>query len=121
MPETTLAIRPGDIRCVEIECRHCGCPAVLPLDAPRSGAGHYASRRCLWCAADFPRGYHEAVEGLLSALRILSREAPMQVRMMMSQADPGWRSRPSVPPLGGRQWPLADFEIDQGSTKVRQD
>jgi hypothetical protein len=97
-----------------------GCSAVLPLDAPRSGAGHYASRRYIWRAADFSRGYHEAVEGLLGALRVLSREAPMQIRMMVSQADPGWRSRPSVPPLASRQWPLADFEIERGS-KVRQD
>jgi len=59
---------------VEIACRHCGSPAVLPIAAPRSGAGHQASKRCLWCAIEFPLADQQAIDNLLSCLRLLSRE-----------------------------------------------
>ena len=96
MPEATFAMRPGEIRYVEIACRHCGSPAVLPIDAPRSGAGHYASKRCLWCAVEFPLAYQEAIDSLLSCLRLLSREAPLQVRLVFNQTDLAGPVRPSM-------------------------
>src|SRR5437660_9953486 len=94
MPEATFAMRPGEIRYVEIACRHCGSPAVLPIDAPRSGAGHYASKRCLWCAAEFPLAYQEAIDSLLSGLRLRSREARLQGRLVVSRTELVGPSRP---------------------------
>ncbi len=79
---------------VGIGWRHCFSPAVLPIDAPRSGAGHYASKRCLWWATEFPLADPQASDNLLSCLRGLGRAAPLQVPLASRQPGRSGGGRP---------------------------